>query len=102
MREKGPPYFLTPLQRLVLTTLAMQKASSYLKCGLPVVAKEAVTGSEANLIPLFLNGLSPAFGSVLEVRPDADSVEALTPEWEALWARLLGFFAACAAGRRAF
>ncbi len=36
----------------------------------------------------FGSWLSPAFGSVLEVRPDADSVEALSPEREALWARL--------------
>ncbi len=36
----------------------------------------------------FGSWLSPAFGSVLEVRPDLDSVEALNPEREALWARL--------------
>ncbi len=36
----------------------------------------------------FGSWLSPAYGSVLEVRPDLDSVEALNPEREALWARL--------------
>jgi hypothetical protein len=34
------------------------------------------------------NWLSPAFGAELELRPDLDQVEALSPEREALWTRL--------------
>jgi len=32
--------------------------------------------------------LSPAFGSLLELRPDHDAIEALSSEREALWARV--------------
>ena len=32
--------------------------------------------------------LSPAYGAPLELRPDLDAIEALTPEREALWSRI--------------
>jgi hypothetical protein len=32
--------------------------------------------------------LSPAYGAPLELRPDLDAIEALTPEREALWSRV--------------
>src|SRR4029453_3846873 len=32
--------------------------------------------------------LSPAYGAPLELRPDLDAIEALSPEREALWSRI--------------